>query len=919
MHKIEHPWRLMAYSNRKLADMHLLYRLAECNAIRARPGFVSRLEPGQPQAPTHPQRPPPPGPDCSSNEISFLKPTTSHPFSRNQTHKAGSKTHNAESDQEAPRMWQLLRSTFKYGKAINTRTLRDYNGLKITSTPNCVSPTSGREPSNGKESDYRSRCRVVRALSREHILKYRCSRGRSGVVVRLLTSHLGEPGWNPGGDAPRFSHVGIAPDDAAGRRVFSVISRFSSPSISMLPHTRLVSPSSDRIQRRQRLSIRYQISIAPAGGILSDEGFSSGESSGLCHGVEAFSWLIPFPHAYSFRCVFTPISSHLIYSSGCMNRKCECLRRSEYDLHKRKVVAGCGLTGAPCGSAPFAVIGCPKFGALRCQSLGRGSARVGSGGFLGVYIEVHEMPLPAGVLVLCEEISIQRIFGHRKYSRCSGRSGDSEQFCEATMMVIGQQKLVIAFFCEACLMTLILEEDAYGLSVFRRVLQKLRLCLWPCPSSRKCRWGQYSLSSLVVWRVCWEKVHGQAATKVFGGESITSLMNRVVGLKVSSTTRSLETKQAAERSKNVGCIGRRLCVVRNLPGIRDNPPPHANKVQPSLENYAKGQRTTFVCTQCIGYSRSRGKEGRSSRNETSSNRRVSGRWCEEGRGGEESVGPWRRRPYTGSGAEAGRGHRWSVADGWAGPGRLSSPPPQAAGGHSRARGRPGNSRPRALARTLKVCVASHETHTARAGEGLCEGRASNPRVRGDLQRHAAAHTTPAINPSRLVPLLSINILNFWGYLCKKVLYVVVASLSETRGLYVRELQVCEDRASSGVECDQPERSLRTASISTVKIIAKGKAVKARPVLETTNTVRALFLLCVSSHSEQGSFRRHLSCTSTTTWSIASRRIPVHTPDAQQIRLIHIPLSCTHPTRDVRSDVMLAEHESAERPLSAYTV
>ncbi|KAJ8890405.1 hypothetical protein PR048_009913 [Dryococelus australis] len=43
---------------------------------------------------------------------------------------------------------------------------------------------------------------------------------------------------------------------------------------------------------------------------------------------------------------------------------------------------------------------------------------------------------------------------------------------------------------------------------------------------RKCRWGQYSLPALVVWRVCWEKVHGQAATKVFGGEIIPSLMNR---------------------------------------------------------------------------------------------------------------------------------------------------------------------------------------------------------------------------------------------------------------------------------------------------------------------------------------------------------------------------------------------------------
>ncbi|KAJ8871250.1 hypothetical protein PR048_027556 [Dryococelus australis] len=73
------------------------------------------------------------------------------------------------------------------------------------------------------------------------------------------------------------------------------------------------------------------------------------------------------------------------------------------------------------------------------------------------------------------------------------------------------------------------------------------------------------------------------------------------------------------------------------------------------------------------------------------------------------------------------------------------------------------------------------------------------------------------------------------------------------------------------------------------------------------TVRVLFPLCVSSRSEQVFLRRHLSCTRTTTWSIASRHIPAHTPDAQQIRFFHSPLFCTHPTRDVRSDVMFVRN------------
>ncbi|KAJ8870980.1 hypothetical protein PR048_027282 [Dryococelus australis] len=53
--------------------------------------------------------------------------------------------------------------------------------------------------------------------------------GRGGIVVRLLASHQGEQSYIPGGVTPGFSHVGIAPDDVAGRRVFSGISRFPPP------------------------------------------------------------------------------------------------------------------------------------------------------------------------------------------------------------------------------------------------------------------------------------------------------------------------------------------------------------------------------------------------------------------------------------------------------------------------------------------------------------------------------------------------------------------------------------------------------------------------------------------------------------------------------------------------------------------
>ncbi|KAJ8867772.1 hypothetical protein PR048_031575 [Dryococelus australis] len=67
--------------------------------------------------------------------------------------------------------------------------------------------------------------------------------GHSGVVIRLLPSHFGELGSISGEVIPRFLHVGIVPDNAAGRRVFSGTSRFFCPFISTLLHTCLASPS----------------------------------------------------------------------------------------------------------------------------------------------------------------------------------------------------------------------------------------------------------------------------------------------------------------------------------------------------------------------------------------------------------------------------------------------------------------------------------------------------------------------------------------------------------------------------------------------------------------------------------------------------------------------------------------------------
>ncbi|KAJ8870065.1 hypothetical protein PR048_029076 [Dryococelus australis] len=63
-------------------------------------------------------------------------------------------------------------------------------------------------------------------------------------VARALAFHQGKPGSIADRVAPRFLHLGIVPNDAAGRRVFSGISRLPRPCTPALLHTHLASLSS---------------------------------------------------------------------------------------------------------------------------------------------------------------------------------------------------------------------------------------------------------------------------------------------------------------------------------------------------------------------------------------------------------------------------------------------------------------------------------------------------------------------------------------------------------------------------------------------------------------------------------------------------------------------------------------------------
>ncbi|KAJ8866244.1 hypothetical protein PR048_032087 [Dryococelus australis] len=69
------------------------------------------------------------------------------------------------------------------------------------------------------------------------LVNYSTSRGRGDVVGRLLASHLSDPGLISGGAAPEFSHVGIVPDNATNRRVFSEQAVITDGGVAVLIHS----------------------------------------------------------------------------------------------------------------------------------------------------------------------------------------------------------------------------------------------------------------------------------------------------------------------------------------------------------------------------------------------------------------------------------------------------------------------------------------------------------------------------------------------------------------------------------------------------------------------------------------------------------------------------------------------------------
>ncbi|KAJ8881346.1 hypothetical protein PR048_017827 [Dryococelus australis] len=84
--------------------------------------------------------------------------------------------------------------------------------------------------------------------------------GRGGWAVSLLASHQFEPGSSPGRVTPKFSHVGIVLDDAAGWRVFSgspVSSVISFRRCSILTSITLTSSQDITVKSPKSLNLIY--------------------------------------------------------------------------------------------------------------------------------------------------------------------------------------------------------------------------------------------------------------------------------------------------------------------------------------------------------------------------------------------------------------------------------------------------------------------------------------------------------------------------------------------------------------------------------------------------------------------------------------------------------------------------------------
>ncbi|KAJ8875835.1 hypothetical protein PR048_023736 [Dryococelus australis] len=106
-------------------------------------------------------------------------------------------------------------------------------------------------------------------------------RSSGDVVARLLAFHIGEPGSIPGGVAPGFLHVGIVPDDAAGRWSLLFPPPLHSGTAPHSPHFTLI--GSEDLDVKSRPSFSTPLLWLGRGGAWFQDGLGKLSQGGKAH------------------------------------------------------------------------------------------------------------------------------------------------------------------------------------------------------------------------------------------------------------------------------------------------------------------------------------------------------------------------------------------------------------------------------------------------------------------------------------------------------------------------------------------------------------------------------------------------------------------------------------------------------------
>ncbi|KAJ8866522.1 hypothetical protein PR048_032365 [Dryococelus australis] len=182
-------------------------------------------------------------------------------------------------------------------------------------------------------------------------------------TVSLLASHQGEPVSIPGRVTPGFSQEEIVPDDAAGRRIFSGISRFPRLCIPAPLQYHYISPSSALKTLVLRAAYISQLNATLWGGELGVGGgevFTTYRSRGA-FSVSPRKWLVDTPpceSTFDQTVFYVYTHTHSPEAPLAIKAVHDKVRTFENDLRKKKTATlpAYTSTGAPSDMRPVKLV-----------------------------------------------------------------------------------------------------------------------------------------------------------------------------------------------------------------------------------------------------------------------------------------------------------------------------------------------------------------------------------------------------------------------------------------------------------------------------------------------------------------------------------------------------------------------------------